>query len=459
MYNCKEINADEIKQRRLELVFVIACGILFFVWSVTKHFDFGPDELMRYQIPEYIYKYGELPNGNMEALRNSVWGFSYAYYPNFLGPLLSAFFMKITSIFTTNSFAIVVAARFTSVLSGTFTIYFLIKIAKRLFSVPVKWMTVFLIVMIPQFTFLTSYVNNDIVCICGSAIMCYAWIIGLQEGWSWKNGLLLAVGIIIAALSYYNSYGWILCSLILFVGSFVLKIGQNNNYKQMWKIGIFITIVVLVCVMGFFIRNAMLYDGDFLGMNSLNQSSELYAQDYLKPSNRYIAKNMGMSLWEMLTSHVWGERNWLHCTFISFIGVFGYFQYYISSWIYWLFLVVFIVGALGLGGLTISNLVTKRSLPFQDKKESILFKSCLLISFMVPIVLSMYYSYSVDHQAQGRYCYPMIIAMIVFWGMGAEWFFKKISNAKVKKGIAYVFCIGLTAILFYVFVGFYLPAA
>ena len=452
-------NAASHRLQRPELLFVLGCGVFFFIWSIAKHFNFGPDEMMRYAIPEYIYKHGALPNGNMEELRNGMWGFSYAYYPNFLGPLVSALFMKITSIFTANNFALVVAARFTSVLSGTFTMYFLMKIAKRLFTAPVKWMTVFLLVMIPQFTFLTSYVNNDIICICGSAMMCYAWICGLQEGWDRKNGLLLAVGIIVAALSYYNSYGWILCSLILFVASYIMKIGQNQDYKQMWKIGIFIAVIVLVCVAGFFIRNALLYDGDFLGMRSLNESSELYAPDSFKPSNRYISKNLGLSLWDMLTSHIWGERNWLNFTFISFIGVFSYMLYYLPSWIYWLFLVVLVAGAVGLGGETLSNLISRREGVLQERKASVLFKVCLLISFLTPIALSMYYSYAVDHQAQGRYCYPMVIALAVFWGMGMEWFLKKVPHDRVRKGIAVAFCLGLTAIMVYVFVGIYLPAA
>ena len=112
-----------------------------------------------------------------------------------------------------------------------------------------------------------------------------------------------------------------------------------------------------------------------------------------------------------------------------------------------------------MGGETLSNLISRREGALQERKASVLFKVCLLISFLTPIALSMYYSYAVDHQAQGRYCYPMVIALAVFWGMGMEWFLKKVPHDRVRKGIAVAFCLGLTAIMVYVFVGIYLPAA
>lgn len=71
----------------------------------------------------------------------------------FLGPLLSAGFMKIVSVFTVDSFALVVAARFTSVLSGVAVTYFAIKIAKELFDKNTKWIFITFTTLIPQFIF------------------------------------------------------------------------------------------------------------------------------------------------------------------------------------------------------------------------------------------------------------------------------------------------------------------
>ena len=182
---------NKIKSEKfLFYAFLLFCFLNYLLWSLSKGFNFGPDEYVRYDLPLYIYEHGVLPNGFIDEIRNEYWGFSYAYYPTFLGPVLSALFMKIISVFTTDGFWLLAAARFTSVIFGTLTVYFVYKIGEKLFTGEYKWfMTVFL-AMIPQYTFLTSYVNNDIICICGSAIIIYAWVRGMTEMWNLKNAIL-----------------------------------------------------------------------------------------------------------------------------------------------------------------------------------------------------------------------------------------------------------------------------
>lgn len=420
------------KQRCFEIAFVILCGVFYFLWSIHKELGSAPDEVMRYQIPEYIFKFGALPSGEMAELRNPVWGFSYAYYPTFLGPLLSAFFMKIASFFSGEAFALVVAARFTSVLSGALTIWFVLKIGDRIFSTGIKWTVAILLAAIPQFAFLSSYVNNDVIAVCGSAIICYAWVRGLQDGWNYKNGLILAVGIIVDALSYYNSYGWILCSIIIFVGSYVLKLKKNKNYGNMFKVGIVLSLVVLLFISGFFIRNAMLYDGDFLGLDSLTESSQMYAEDFLKPSNRDIAINKGQSVWDMLTEQRILGESWIEVSYKSFIAVLGQMNCFLHPYVYIFYFVVILIGGLGFFAETISGCIGKKRDSFEILKGKLLFKVCLAIALFIPIILSIYYSYATDYQAQGRYCYPMVVALILFWGIGIEWILKHISRKWIK---------------------------
>lgn len=453
--NC-ERQASLIKyQKYLEIGYVILCGCFFFIWSISKELDYGPDELTRYQIPEYIFKYGSLPDGNTREVRNPAWGFSYAYYPTFIGPIFSALFMKIVSLFTMDEFALLVAARFTSVLSGVFTVLFLFKICRRLFSVETKWVVTILCSMIPQFVFLTSYVNNDIICVCGSSIICYAWVCGLQDGWKYKNAFILSVGIIISTLSYYNSYGWILCSIFLFVLSYMLQKGEKD-YKTMFRIGCFIAIVVIAFSAFFFIRNAILYQGDFLGMKSLNISSEKYAEDWLKPSNRKTPANLGMSLSEMLSSEEWTGDTWGSMTRKSFIGVFESLSVFLPEWIYTSFYVLGIVCAIGfLGQMITWGKGTK--FYFGDGRKTILFYGALVVAFCIPIGLSLYYSFAVDYQAQGRYCYPMFIALAVILGTGIEWYFSKMKSL-YSIILSMIISGAFIAITILVFVNYYLPS-
>lgn len=439
------------RQKYLEFAFVILCGIFYFLWSIHKELGSAPDEIMRYQIPEYIFKFGSLPNGDMAELRNPVWGFSYAYYPTFLGPIFSALFMKIASLFSSEAFILVVAARFTSVLSGACTIWFVLKICDRIFSTRVKWIVAIMIASIPQFAFLSSYVNNDTLAVCGSAIICYAWICGLQDGWNYKNGLILAAGITVEALSYYNSYGWILCSIAIFVGSYVLKLKKNRNYGNMFKVGIVLSVVVLLFISGFFIRNAVLYNGDFLGMDSLTASSQMYAEDFLKPTNRDIAVNKGQSVWDMLTEPKVRGESWLELSYKSFISVLGQMDCFVPGVIYKFYFILLAIGGMGFIGETISSYFGKNRLSSEKIKGSLLLKGCLAVALFIPIILSIYYSYAVDYQAQGRYCYPMIVALMVFWGIGVEWIMKKIPGKLLKNVLTTLICIILVIIVLYAY--------
>lgn len=453
--NCESQSSLSKYQKYLEIGYVILCGCFFFIWSISKELNYGPDEIMRYQIPEYILKYGALPNGNIEELRSEAWGFSYAYYPTFIGPIFSALFMKIVSLFTMDEFALLVAARFTSVLSGAFTVLFLFKICRRLFSVETKWVVTILCSMIPQFVFLTSYVNNDIICVCGSSIICYAWVCGLQDGWKYENALILSLGIIIATLSYYNSYGWILCSIFLFVLSYMLQKGEKD-YKTMFRIGCFIAIIVIAFSAFFFIRNAILYQGDFLGMKSLNISSEKYAEEWIKPSNRNTPANRGMSLTEMLRSKEWTGDSWGSMTLKSFIGVFKSLSVFLPDWIYNIFYIWGIVCIIGFFGQMIMwGKGTK--FYFGNGRKTVLFYGALVVAFCIPVGLSLYYSFAVDYQAQGRYCYPMFIALAVILGTGIEWYFSKIKSSW-SRILSMIISGAFTAITILVFVNYYLPS-
>lgn len=419
-------------EKKIEIGYGIFCAFVFFLWSIKSGAFTAPDETMRYQIPEYIYRYGALPNGDMEELRNELWGFSYAYYPNMLGPIMSAAFMKIASIFSTEKYVLLMAARITSILFGVVSVMFLMMSCKRLFSRKTKWVITVFVSMIPQFVYLSTYVNNDIICIGGSAIICYSWICGLQDGWNYKNSCILTSGIVVCSLSYYNSYGWILCSIFLFGFSFVLQRNDSGKYKKMLKYGLFISCLTLLVISGFFIRNAILYDGDFLGMNSLTQSSELYAVDWLKPSKRNIAVNIGMSVREMLHSTQWGKHAWLESTYKSFIGGFGYMEFFLSDTMYNIYKFVIILLLAGWIGQVIQWMLKQEKTTLRNQRYLSLFYVNLLIAFCIPICLSIYYSYAVDYQAQGRYCYPMIISLGILLASGYEWYIVKLKDIYAK---------------------------
>lgn len=435
----------------LERAFVLFCFALYLSWCLVQPYEYGPDEVMRFQLPEYIYEFGRLPNGFDKEMVTPNWGFSYAFYPCWLGPLCSAFFMKVMSVFSQDFTHLLLAARFTSVLSGTLTVYFAMKGGKLLFRNYGKWIFPVMVGMLPQFVFLSTYVNNDVIAIMGSAVIFYAWCLGREE-WNKKSCLFLAAGVIVVALSYYNAYGWVLGSMILFLFDFLWETGKNRGRSEMWKRAAFTAAIVLVFISYFFIRNAVIYDGDLLGMSSLTKAGELYAVPPLKPSLRNTPANRGLSLGEMLTTLDYTGQNWYQLTFKSFVGVLGCMWVYISDKIYFAYGCIF---AVGISGYILSLFTEKRN------RNRWLFEGIMVMCFAIPILLSLYYSYFVDYQAQGRYCMTMVIALWYFVTVGGETLLKFLERflgtRLVKLGVAaFLVCVIVTTLRITAFV--YLPS-
>lgn len=430
---------------KLEFLSIIVFFVIASLWAIYMPETYAPDERMRFLIPKFIYSHNSLPLPDDPEVIYKIYDASYAYYPFFIGPICSAIFMKIASCFGVTGIGLLVAARFTSVVAGAGFVYFFIKIAKRLFKNKyAKWFAIILGGTIPQFIFLSSYVNNDILSLMASAMMVLAWVYGIQDGWNFKNATLLAIGIVICALSYYTAYAWILTSIIMFIVSFINK--DNNkikfDYKNMLKYGMFISAIVLVIVGFFFIRNYIVTGGDFLGIKAFLNACEKGAEDFLKPSKRETPKNLGMPILEMFTTLRYHENEtWISNTYKSFVCTLGKMAYYIASPVYVLYAVIFVIGIVG----TIINF-------FKNLKENYkmkIFYISLLIAFIVPIVLSIRYSYATDYQPQGRYIYPLWISLIIFTTTGLEFIFSKIkflqNNEKLKKylfiGILIIFLI------------------
>jgi 4-amino-4-deoxy-L-arabinose transferase-like glycosyltransferase len=429
------------KQVFLELLFVFSLGIYMTIWSISKPFNYAPDEEMRYAVPLYIYRHGKLPLGSDPIIRNKLFGFSYAFMPTWLEPLLASFFMHIVAfVFGESEFKLVVAARFVSVLSISGMTFCLARTLNRLFENRIKWLTLVIICLIPQVTFLGSYVNQDSVNLLGAAIILLAWVQGLQDGWNVKNSVLLAIGISIVALSYYFGYGWILLSIIFFFLSYIVRLGKNIDFSKMWKLTGLICLIVIGITAFFFARNLILYHGDLLGRTSMANGQKLYAVDALKPQNRPSLRMQGKSVTYLLHDNSW----WLN-SFISFIGFFGYLKYPVAEWIWsgYAYLFTFVL---------IMCLLSVVFVIRQRNKKKVFFGCFVGAAFLLPIFLSYWYSYSTDYGPQGRYVMSLLPALTLITANG-------IKTAEEHKGLKCLVIAGMVIyVALYAFLNVYLPS-
>ena len=207
----KKISAETT----VEILFFLFLLVFYLMWARVQPMGAGPDEQMRYQIADYIYKHGSLPVGDDPSVRNVVWGISYAFSP-ILSYMIAAVFMKAVSFVTTAPFALLLAARFVNILFGLGTVWLVLDMGKRLFDRRKAWIAAAFVGLLPGSLFVFTYVNCDALAVFSTAVIVYAWVRYLDEGWIYKNCVILALGVAACALSYYNAYGFILCSIFFF---------------------------------------------------------------------------------------------------------------------------------------------------------------------------------------------------------------------------------------------------
>ena len=88
----------------------------------------------------------------------------------------------------------------------------------------------------------------------------------------------------------------------------------------------------------------------------------------------------------------------------------------------------------------------------------------IIIAALIPVLLSIHYSYYTDYQPQGRYIYPAFPAVAVMFGLGYEALYKllkekvKVSEKFLKPAVI-ALAIGMMIVSLYIFKKVYLPSA
>ncbi len=426
--------------------FVLIGGLLawYLIWASSIAFCNAPDEWMKWQLIDYVFKTGIYPPGYEPSLIDPVYGNTYAFEPA-ISYLLGAGLVKITSFFTQDQAAYIMAARLVSALFSCGTIFLLFRIGKRLFPKPIAWLLVLAVALLPQYTFMSAYINNDMFGIFCGALIIYFWIRGLSSGWATKDVIGLAVGFGLCLISYYFAYPYLLMSIMLFAASVIyftrkkrFEITGSGIAKKL-----IIMIVIVFAIAGwYFIRNAVLYDGDIFAMDSSSALAELHAAPAMRPSVRTTPQNMGVSPLDMVFGMHWADT-----TLQSFFAVFGNMSVAAAKWLFVLFLIIAGAGA-------VFSLNFKRMAA--AKPESKLLMAALILSAVGVVSISLYYSYTADFQPQGRYLMQAAIPFAVVFCMGWQ-NIGTLLRKKVKFEISYVVMAAIVFMNVYCFFAYIQP--
>lgn len=419
------MSRKERNERMIEIAVGVCLFAALFIWGMVQPITQQPDEQCRYVLPYYIMQEGKLPNGTVSELVISTWGISYAFFPG-LPYIVMALFMKVVSLFTADSYALLMAARVVNMLAGVVSYVFVRKTAKKLFSNQwTGWFFTLTAAFWPQAMFIFTYVNCDAFACMSCAIMVYALVSGLKESWTVKNYVTLSVGIAICALSYYNAYGMVLGSILVFLVSFFYKKENGRTgfaMKDFLRIGFTIAGIVFVLAGWWFIRSAVLNDGDFLGFAANRRSAELYAVESFKPSVRETLKNTGNPVYCLLFN-----VDYRFMLTQSFFGRFGNMELTAPNYVLRGFKIILFVGILGL-------LLPNRRKAFTGAKRAGFFAG-MFVAALTPLLLAYWYAYASDYQAQGRYLLPGLIPMLSILFMGIQNITDCIIKITAKKAV------------------------
>ena len=397
-----------------ECIYLILLFLFLFFWMVALPYNDGPDEAMRYDIPKFIYNYGYLPRGDDPRIINEIWGNSYAFAP-ILTYIISAFFMKIGSFFNDSSVMLLYYARFVSVIFSCLSAFVILKISDMIFSGVLKWLFVILVTFLPQFQFISAYVNCDAIAVFSVSLIIYFLIKGHQDRWKYKTCIYLGMSIGICLLSYYNTYGVILITVFYCLMDVITSKDISNKIMFISKRFLIVFIFAFLIAGWWFIRNFILYDGDILGRNAAFQCAEKYALPEYKPSVKQTIQQQNISISEMLFS-----MGWIESSYKSFIGTFSYMSIWLTNFIYNFYTIPLFLGFVGMIRY------------FVKEKNKLFYFSLILMCFM-SIGISIYYSFTSDYQAQGRYCFAMLIPLgiLIVRGIGQLELYIKDFQAKL----------------------------
>lgn len=407
------------------LIFLLALFLInTLLWITILPFNRNPDEATHFSVAKYIFENKRLPVYGVGQFKPVIYKQSqsqlsipyspYASIPG-LNYIISAFFMLLASPFLKTN-QLFFAARLTSLFSGIAVVYLAFKIAELIFPnrSSLKFIVPAFIAFLPQFTFVSAYVNNDSFGVFVSSLFLYLLLKGEKKGWPNKNIIFLGISMGLVLLAKYNAY------VILALGVLYLLFSQARRRPRLAFKVFFMSFAIAIIFSGWwFIRNYILYKDIF----GIAVQKEAVMKIY--PQYRTLA-DKGLTHLRVLT-----ETNWFSATDKSFFAAFGYVNLLIPGWTYYFFRLFLIVSALG---------VLLYMIRSKDKKNVKLFIFLSLI-VIASAIFSIHISLTSFFSPQGRYLFPAIIPFSLILCLGITNVFRKESLRKSLIIIFFLFLI------------------
>lgn len=401
-------------RHRLLVVTPLVLLAAFYAWLATRIgvgiASGGPDETARLLVPKAIVSGHLLPSG-YDPLTIMNWSephysgnYSYAFYPQLLGAYATALCMGVARLLGAAPAYQLLAARLSSVAWGVAGAFFVGKsvracLAEKPDGEIYGALATVLVGFWPQYAFLSSYVNNDVVGMAGVAMLVCSLVMGIRWGWTMRPCALLATGIVTCALGYLNTYGFVLAAIVTFVWTCVQQ-HASRKADALRPIGL-TALACAVCTFPFFAVNIVRY-GDVIG----SRVFEAQHLAWVAQGNEPLMRPYPESFWSLVLLDPF-----VSTTLQSFVGTFGYMFVLAPDMVRCLCWLVLLLG-------TGAFLGTARYRRACGSRRWGLFVTALLAAALITVAMHVWRTLNADYQAQGRYIIVILVPWIVMATLG-----------------------------------------
>lgn len=371
------------------------------LWAWVLPFNMAPDECLHLETAKFFQTQKRLPVVGSEEItfinRAGCMGATYISTP-FLNYIVAAIFMNNKGLVDIERDYL--AARFSSLFFGAIFVIFLYLFLSKFFAKNrlVAISSLFSILLIPQVTYIFSYLNHEAYSLAVSSFLLFVSLHFYnlsQEGLKkTKNFLFLGLAISLQLFSKSNFYLLLLIPLVILL----LKLWQT---KKLYFKNLFILWGIVFILSGwFFARNYSLYK-DVMGVKTYQTTVR----------NNFGTRTYAQAGWNYYD--VLFKSKWIEETASSFYGRFGYMTVEIDPVMQWVFRSFIFLGIVG---------VIKKLSKIKNLRSSIKNNLWyLLFALLIPvnIAISLYNTLYFDFQNQGRYLFPILIPLMILVNKGA----------------------------------------
>lgn len=385
-------------------VLVALCLLNGIRWARVIPPNRAPDELAHFDLCAFLHHDHRLPLVTDLHVYNKG-GASYVAHPPMAG-LAQALAMELSR---PSSFeGMLLAARVADALLGAASVAVAWLVAGLLFPsrLGLRLLLPYLVAAVPQFTFVSGYVNDDAAPIFFSTLCLLVLLKGISEGWSWTRTIELGLAWGAVGLCKPTAYSWGP------VGLGALLLSERGAWGRLLPRGLAASGIAIALSGWWYVRLIL-----------------LYGRHFLQPEyNIRLPQTGGFLEHGYSFGNFWYRTNFFTSSFNSFWGNFDWMSLKMPLWHYF---VLYPLSAIGFLSLTLWFL-RERGAP--ERRSFLLLFFGALGTFTFSIVFSAYF----DFQPQGRYLFPSIVPILALLLMGWDRLWPR-GRAWVLGGIALFF--------------------